>query len=192
MRVKRKRPYLKGARAESEAETRNRIIEATVALHEELGPRQTTIKGIAERAGVQRLTVYRHFPNQHELIAACSARWSELQSPPPTVPAKVSRDEVRDLLVELYRYYRNGESMLTKVLADAPFMPEVREAVAPFDDYLNALAAALARAWRGNSARRRLTLRHAIEFATWRSLASLSGSDRAAAELVISWCDAAS
>ena len=187
------RTYSKGARAESEAETRNRIVDAVVALHEEVGPRQTTIKSIAERAGVQRLTVYRHFPTLRELITACSTRWTEQQAPPPQLPPKgpLSRDAARELLIALYVYYRQAAPMLTKVQADAPFVPEVQNAIAPFADYLDAFASALARAWRGKSLRRATTLRHAVEFTTWRSLAALSRNDQAAADLVLSWCDAA-
>jgi AcrR family transcriptional regulator len=187
----RKRSYVKGARAAAEAETRDRILEAVVALHEEVGPRQTTIKGIAERAGVQRLTVYRHFPNQQELIAACSARWSERLAP-PQLPAKgaLSQEAARALLVGLYTYYRDGEPMLTKVEADAPFMPEVQSAIAPFADYLDQFVTTLDRTWRGRSSRRTVTLRHAVEFSTWKSLAALTRNDEAAADLVLRWCAA--
>jgi AcrR family transcriptional regulator len=192
VRKKPTRTYVKGARAESEAETRDRIVAAVVALHEEVGPRQTTIKSIAERAGVQRLTVYRHFPGQRELIAACSARWNEQQRPPdPPSEGALSRAQAAASLVALYRYYRDGEVMLTKVVADAPFMPEVQEVMRPFSDYLDVFASALMRAWRGKSSRRGVTLRHAVEFTTWQSLAALTSDDRAAAELVMRWCDGA-
>lgn len=187
---RKKRTYVKAARAESEAETRERIVEATVALHEELGPVRTTIKGIAERAGVQRLTVYRHFPDEETLFGACSARWNE-QVPPPDLGAVTASDprrRTRELLVALYRYYRTGERMLAKVLADAPHVPAVRKAMAPFDDYLETYVAELERGWRGRAARRRATLRHAVQFTTWQSLSALTGDDAAAAELVMGWC----
>jgi AcrR family transcriptional regulator len=193
VRSKPKRSYTKAARAESETETRNRIIDAVVALHEEIGPRRTSIKGIAERAGVQRLTVYRHFPTLTDLITACSSRWTEQQSPPPVVPAKgpLSREEARRLLASLYDYYRKAEPMLTRVVADAPFMPEVQSAMAPWGDYLDDLVSALNRTWRNKSSRRTTTLRHAVEFSTWRSLAALTRNDNAAVDLVLAWCDAA-
>lgn len=56
-----KRRYVLQVRGERVAETRARIIEAVVQLHGEVGPRHTTVSAIAARAGVQRLTVYRHF-----------------------------------------------------------------------------------------------------------------------------------
>ena len=45
-------------------------------MHQSLGPANTTISAIAERAGVQRLTVYRHFPDERALLAACSAHYA--------------------------------------------------------------------------------------------------------------------
>src|SRR5215218_5679232 len=76
------RRYQKKRRAEQEAETRQRIVEAVFALHRECGPARTTISAIAERAGVERLTVYRHFKGEAELFAACSAHF-RAEVPPP-------------------------------------------------------------------------------------------------------------
>ncbi len=70
-----KRSYNLGQRASSQEETPRRIVDATVALHEEIGPRATTISAIAEKASVQRLTVYRHFPDETELFKACTSHW---------------------------------------------------------------------------------------------------------------------
>src|SRR6185437_2801655 len=70
-----KRPYRMKRRAELEEQTRTRITESTVALHEEIGPARTTISAIADRAGVRRSTVYRHFPDEEALFAACSSHW---------------------------------------------------------------------------------------------------------------------
>src|SRR5436853_2800585 len=78
----RKRPYRKRRRAEGEAETRQRITEATVRLHGTVGPARTTIKDVAAGAGVQRATVYRHFPDLESLFMACSAHWVSLNPPP--------------------------------------------------------------------------------------------------------------
>ena len=77
-----KRPYQKKQRAELEAQTRRRITESTVELHRTLGPARTSISAVAERAGVRRSTVYRHFPDEAALFAACSAHWTALNPPP--------------------------------------------------------------------------------------------------------------
>lgn len=163
-----RRRYRKGARAESEAETRRRIVDAVIALHEEVGPLQTSIKSIAERAGVQRITVYRHFGDQSEIIAACSARWRE-NHPPPALESSATGDprrRARRLLLSLYTYYREGEQMLSNVLRDAEKMPELREGMSSFLDYLESVVAEMERGWPGKSKSRRITLRHAVEFAT--------------------------
>jgi AcrR family transcriptional regulator len=108
-----KRRYTLKQRAESQDETRRRIVEATAHLHEEVGPRDTTISAIAQEAGVQRLTVYRHFPDEMELFKACTSHWLGLNPPPD--PATWGRLEglvrVQQALIELYRYYRRTERM---------------------------------------------------------------------------------
>ena len=70
-----RRPYRMKRRAELEEQTRLRITESAVALHEELGPAHTSISAIAERAGVRRSTVYRHFPDEEALFDACSSHF---------------------------------------------------------------------------------------------------------------------
>ena len=41
-------------------------------LHSTVGPARTTVAQIAERAGVQRHTYYAHFPQEWDLLLACS------------------------------------------------------------------------------------------------------------------------
>src|SRR3954464_14335334 len=121
------RPYNKRRRAELEEETRRRITEATVELHRTVGPARTTISAIAEKAGVQRLTVYRHFPDERDLLAACSAHW--LGADPPPDPSAWT--EPRPALRELYSWYRRNDAMLANTARDAPPMPGVAELAAP-------------------------------------------------------------
>src|SRR5918999_1011525 len=105
--VQQPRPYRKNVRARREEETRRRITEATVELHREVGPSNTTISAIAERAGVQRLTVYRHFPDEAALFGACSAHWrAEHPVPDPRPWAAIGDPEerLRTALGEIYAY----------------------------------------------------------------------------------------
>ena len=83
-----KRKYELKQRAEEMAETRRRITEAAVDLHRTVGPARTTLSAIAKRAGVQRHTVYRHFPTETELFGACSAHYFTA-NPWPDCPVQV-------------------------------------------------------------------------------------------------------
>src|SRR5215467_4371132 len=95
------RAYQKKKRAEGEAETRRRIVEATVALHTSVGPARTTISAIATKAGVQRHTVYAHFPEEGTLFAACTSHWASLHPFPPAEHWEAAADPVERLAVAL-------------------------------------------------------------------------------------------
>src|SRR5690349_24642428 len=105
------RKYALKVRAEKQAETRRRIVEATSALHEEVGPAQTTVAEIARRAGVQRLTVYNNFPNETELFEACGEHSMRLNPPPdPSSALAIKNPDVRlrAVLRPLYDWYRKN------------------------------------------------------------------------------------
>src|SRR3954467_11162965 len=110
------RPYEQKARAEAAAETRRRIVEATVALHEEVGPARTTVAEIARRAGVQRLTVYNHFPQDADLFGACSGHWATAHPPPDPGPWAAIDDpdtRLRRAIIDTYTWFAENEAMLT-------------------------------------------------------------------------------
>jgi AcrR family transcriptional regulator len=183
-----KRKYAMKKRAERQRETRRRIVEATVELHRTHGPAHTTISEIAQRAGVNRLTVYNHFPDITDLLKACSRSWTERHpAPDPTPWAQISdpQQRLRTALRELYGFYARTEPMRANVLRDAETMPELAAllegSVVP---YLGVVRDLLAEGWEvGEDRRRRLlaTLKLAIDFHTWRSLERESGLSRAEA-----------
>ena len=120
------RPYRKRRRAEQEAETRQRITEAAMRLHGTVGPAHTTISDVAAEAGVQRGTVYRHFPDAESLFLACSAHWASLNPPPdPSAWARIADpdERLRHALAEMYRWYEWAEPMLVNVTRDAEAVP---------------------------------------------------------------------
>jgi AcrR family transcriptional regulator len=189
VRVKRaKRTYTKRLRAEGEQETRQRIVEAIMALHEEVGPARTTVSAIADRANVQRLTVYRHFPDEPSMLHACSALWSELHPLPFVGNERVP--SVAAALRSVYEWYRRNSGMLTNVHRDAQVMPAVKSELSGMDAALDDLASRLDRTFPRRSADRHRTLRHALAFATWQSLSALTRDDRKAAELAMKWIEA--
>jgi AcrR family transcriptional regulator len=170
------RKYEKKRRAELEAETRRRITETAVELHGTVGPSRTTISAIAERAGVRRSTVYRHFPDEKALIAACSSHW-EASNPVPDLAgweAVQDPDErLRLALDELYAFYNRTEQMLENLYRDERTMPTVRRHFTGFHGYLAAARETLVRAQPARGRRRdevRAAIGHALAFSTWRSL----------------------
>ena len=187
------RKYTKTRRAEQQDETRARIVEATVKLHESLGPAQTSIMAIAEAAGVQRLTVYRHFPDDASLFEACSTRYLELHPPPqPAAWADIERpgERSRTALSAFYRYYRQTEQMWRVAYRDVDQVAAMQMPMNRFEAYLDQVADDLVQAWHTPPAARkslRLTLRHALRFSTWQSLKSAKLKDKQIAELVQGW-----
>jgi AcrR family transcriptional regulator len=186
-----KRSYRKRRRAEHEAETRRRITESAVELHGTLGPSRTSISAIAERAGVRRSTVYRHFPDEASLFAACSSHWAA-DNPVPDLgrwAGIADPDErLRVALGELYPYYRRTEPMMANLFRDEARLPTVRQFFSHYHSYIPAARDVLVagRGARGRARQRTLAaIGHALGFGTWRSLAREQGLDDAqAAELM--------
>ena len=171
-----KRKYELKKRAEEMAETHLRITEAAIDLHGTVGPSRTTLSAVAKRAGVERRTLYRHFPNEADLFAACSTHYFAANPWPDLGNWRAIRDPQQRLeraLDELYAYYERTEPMFSNVLRDAEVVDFAREAMAPLRVYLEEAAEILmmGRQVRG---RRRLLLRgavrHALAFSTWQSL----------------------
>jgi AcrR family transcriptional regulator len=188
-----KRPYKMKRRAEMEEQTRLRITESAVDLHGTLGPAHTSVSAVAERAGVRRSTVYRHFPDERALFGACSAHWAEANPPPdPSAwPAIADPDERLDAAVAaLYAYYRRTEGMLDKLLRDAPAVPVVDELMGSFRAFLGEATDVLmkGRGLRGKARNRtRAAIGHTLGFRTWQDLTGAQGlGDQAAAELMSS------
>jgi AcrR family transcriptional regulator len=177
------RRYRKRRRAESERRTRERITEAAVKLHGTVGPARTTVSGIAREAGVQRATIYRHFPTEEALFEACSSHYfASHPRPEPDRWAAIADpgERLSRALLDLYRWYRSTEQMLERTSRDASLVEPMADAVNAFRAYVDAVAEAILRGRpeRG-AARRRVTaaVRHAVSFATWQSLTREQGLD---------------
>ena len=182
------RAYELKRRAENQAETRQRIVEATIELHQTIGPNATGVSDIAERARVGRVTVYRHFPDEATLSRACSGLYFARHPFPDPAAWRAIRDPAARLhtgLRETYAYHRATEAMMSHVLADARDHP----AVAPYHAHWARAADVLAAGW-GLRGRRRALLRAgiglALNFDTWRTLTRDQGlGDDQAVELML-------
>ncbi len=128
------------------AETHRRITEAAIELHGTVGPSRTTMSAVAEQAGVERRTLYRHFPTEAALFAACSSHYFGAHPWPELDDWRAIGDPQERLvraLDELYAYYERTEPMLSNVLRDAELVDTARDAVAPLQAYLDEAAGVL-------------------------------------------------
>jgi AcrR family transcriptional regulator len=178
-----KRKYELKKRADDMAETHRRITDAAIELHATVGPSRTTLSAVAKRAGVERRTLYRHFPTEADLFAACSAHYFTANPWPDLGDWRAIRDPRERLeraLDDLYAYYERTEPMLSHVLRDSELVDFARDAVAPLYTYLEEAAEILTVGRQARGRRRQLVkgaVRHALAFSTWHSL-STSGIGR--------------
>ena len=175
-------------RAASQEQTRQRIVEAAVELHQALGPTATTVSDIARRAGVGRVTVYRHFADEAEILGACSGLYFQRHPPPDPESWRAVEDPVERLrigLAEAYAYHRETEQMMTPVLADIP----EHEVVQPYHELWSRASDVLLEPWRARGRRRTLLragIALALSFYTWRQLIRAQElSDELAIELAM-------
>jgi AcrR family transcriptional regulator len=174
-----KRKYELKKRGEEMAETHRRITDAAIELHGTVGPSRTTLSAVAKRAGVERRTLYRHFPTEADLFAACSTHYFTANPWPDLGTWRAIGDPQQRLeraLDELYAYYERTEPMLSNVLRDAELVDFARGAVAALHAFLDEAAEILTIGRQVVRGRRRQilggALRHALAFSTWRSLST--------------------
>jgi AcrR family transcriptional regulator len=174
------RKYELKKRAERQAETRRKIVDAAIDLHATLGPARTSVSAIAERAGVQRHTYYRYFPDERSLGLACSGLYVQRNPLPDPESWRAIGDPEKRLrrgLDELYEYYERNEPMLANVTRDAEMDPLTAELAAMrFGPAMGEIRAVLAS---GRRSKRALALLDvALAFPTWRMLARDGGLER--------------
>jgi AcrR family transcriptional regulator len=166
------RAYQLKRRAKQQDETRQRIVDAAIELHQTRGPAATTIREIAERAGVGRVTVYRHFPDEPALLRACSGHYYKghpFPSPERWRSIADPEERLRVALHETYAYHRATEAMSARVLADVRDDP----VMAPYHQHWQRAVDVLAAGWRVRGHRRtmlRAGIALALSFDTWRTL----------------------
>jgi len=180
-------------RAEDQERTREKIVEAAVALHGTVGPKNTSISAVAKKAGVQRLTVYRHFPDEESLFRACSMHWLQA-NPPPGIGVwdseKDARQKTSSIVHALFDYYRQTSSMWRLVYRDIDQVPAMQAPLDDFHEYLAAICDTLIACWqpRGRkSPSLKATVRHVLSYSTWESLSEQKLTDKQMADLGLRW-----
>ena len=181
------RRYELRQRAARQEETRQRIIEATVGLHEAVGGAGATISAIAQEARVSRATVLRHFPDERALLTACTTHYATGNPPPNPATWGAIADppgRLKTALRVIYAYHRRTEPMSDRAERDVREMPVLRELLEPARAYWDGVRAGLAAGWSVPARRRALVeaaVGHAIAFGTWQSLVRGQGLDDAQA-----------
>ena len=183
------RRYRKQQRARKEEDTRRRITEAVVELHRTVGPANTRVTEVAERAGVSRMTVYNHFPTDADLIEACSTHWA-VPNPTPDPASWAAEpdptERLRRALTELYAWCAATADMMGNVLRDAPIVQALGDLMEErWSPYVDGMLAVLAAGWGEKPGSRdvRAALRLAVDFGTWQVLADAGLDPDRAAEL---------
>jgi AcrR family transcriptional regulator len=186
------RTYTLRKRAEQQAGTRQRIVEAAVALHSSVGPAQTSLSMVAERAGVQRHTLYAHFPDERSLLMACSGLVFERDPMPDAVAWRAipeRRERLRTGLTAIYGWFARNADVAGCVLRDAevdPLVAEINElrggpSIAAYHAVLGA----------GLTEKQRAVLHAALSYFTWRALVRDSGlKPRAAVDAMVTAIEA--
>lgn len=190
------RPYRMRRRLETVEQTRQRIVAATFELHAMIGPSRTTIRAIADRAGVQRHTVYAHFPDLDSLYEACTTHGIEATAMPhPDDWLAIAEPAARRRhgLAAMVDWYRANATMLANVLLDVDPTAPPPTAPDPFEVRFRALLATLRDVRDDRADRRRIVdavLAHALAYTTWRSLADGGLDDATIVALLVGFVEA--
>ena len=191
------RKYRQRTRAEQQDATRQRIVEAAVELHESVGGEGATITAVADRAGVGRVTVYRHFADERQLYAACTQHYltnHPLPDPGVWLTIEPRRERLKTALSTIYAYHRMTEKMMVRQAADTVSRPVLAELLAPLRAYWNHARDSLAASATAPAAPTRkqtALVGHFLAFGTWQSLALTEGlTDEEAVNLAVDLIEA--
>lgn len=188
-----RRRYTMGRRQQSVDDTHERIVRAAFELHREIGPAYATVSAIAERAGVERHTVYRHFPDLVSLFQACTLHGMQttgLPQPEQWLAITDPVERLRAALIAMYAYWRRNQQLVANILRDMPVTPPLVEGSVAYQDHLGRIWQSVLGPWAhvGGEAgeRTRAMAGTALEFATWQALTQRYGlSDEAAVEAMV-------
>ena len=180
-----KRKYQLKRRAERQEETRQRILDATVALYEQVGVLGTTISAVAEQAGVERLTVYRHFPDETALLTTMMTSYLEAHPFPDSETWRDIADPEARLRIGLtaaYTYHQQTEGLIGPLIQGLPYKPVICDTLETYSAYWMHVQRILAVGWDvSDPALIAAAVGHSLSFKTWHSLVRDLGLDNAQA-----------
>lgn len=188
---RKRRPYRLGRRQTAVARTRERIVAAAFDLHATIGPSRTTIRAIADHAGVQRHTVYAHFPDLDALYEACTThgiRSTGMPEPETWRSIIEPTDRLRHGLTEMVAWYRSNERMLGNVLFDVDPSAPPPATPDPFEIRMSAVFYVLTEPWSVDAERHSAfaaVVGHALAFTTWRTLTGGGLTDDQAVTILV-------
>jgi AcrR family transcriptional regulator len=179
------RHYTLGQRAEARNETRQRIVDATVALHARKGAAATTYADIAAAADVAVPTVYNHFPTRAELLAGCISHvtaGAPLPEGDPFAHSHSLRDRIHIAATSLFALYEYLEPWLSWSVREIAQVPELL----PFEERRREFREALVRrAFEPRFGKRMppavfATASALLDFPSWLTLSAHTGKKNAA------------
>ncbi|MBX3069199.1 MAG: TetR/AcrR family transcriptional regulator [Thermomicrobiales bacterium] len=185
------RTYRKRKRAVSEAETRQRIVDAAIAMHQSKG-NAATISEVARVAGISRITLYRHFPDELALLTACTSHYME-QHPLPDLATWTAIEDpierLRKALADVFAYHRENVRMMTAAEHGVAENPTLSQLLQPLVEYWEAAVAVLTLGFPDDNASSpfiRQSIALAVSLPTWRLLAQQRGlSDEDCVEMFV-------
>lgn len=183
-----KRPYELKERGARQDETRQKIVEAAIHLHQKQGIAATSMLDIAEQAGVGKVTVYRHFPDLDAMTGACSGLYFERNPPPdPTLWGNVEdpAERLRLGLADTYAWFTSTRAMMVSVYPEARDHP----VMATYHAHWGLLSEILLAPWKVKKRDKALlhaAIALALDFDTWRTLTQVQGlADDQAVDLML-------
>ena len=192
------RKYSMDKRRAAVEETRQRILEAALALHSEKGIFGTSWQDIARRADVSVGTVYKHFPSLDELVPACGELMYAITRPPSLedaseifAGANTFEERLGCLISELFDFYERGAPYIETDFQERQ-LPMVQE----WEAYMRATIAGLVREAllpAGPDERTVQAVSALLDFSTFKSFMDRDIRKEQAAktmnEVLLSWID---
>jgi AcrR family transcriptional regulator len=119
--------------------TRDRILLAAAEIFAERGYTNTTTRAIAEAAGVNEVTIFRHFSTKRNLLSEMIQEYSALPDLTSLIENQLTgvyREDLIRLATFFFQAITTRKEALRLMLCEACELPEVRDVVVKVPDHL--------------------------------------------------------